>query len=349
MNADRQPAACPLPVETTDVVTLAHGEGGRLSRQLIRERIVSQFGSSREAMADAADIGTVDGSLAMTTDSFVVSPLFFPGGDIGSLAVYGTANDLAVSGARPLWLTLSLIIEEGFSLQTLDRVIESVRQAAALCEISVVAGDTKVVPVGAADGLFINTAGVGRFLEPRMSGLGGIEAGDAILVSGPIGKHGMAVMSSREGFGFTPPLQSDSAPLQKRTASLQESLGEDLVTMRDATRGGVAAVLHEWAEASGMTMRLKESAVPVTPDVRGASELLGLDPLYVANEGTFVAVVRPDGIERALDSLRTEGHELAAVIGTVVDTMNTAVVIERMLGTLHPLDEPAGAPLPRIC
>jgi hydrogenase expression/formation protein HypE len=301
-------------------------------------------------MGDAADLGEVNGSIAITTDSFVVSPLFFPGGDIGSLAVFGTVNDLAVSGARPLWLTLSLIIEEGLPLATFDRVIASIAAAANQCDVRIVAGDTKVVPAGAADQIFINTTGVGLLTEPKLAGAACIDEDDVLLASGPIGKHGIAVMAERHKLGFSPPPESDSAPLHEVTAALHRALGNDLVAMRDATRGGVAAVMHEWADASGKTMALEESSIPVSGEVRGACELLGLDPLYVANEGTFLAAVKPHASVQAIEVLHSfPAFHWAVRVGHATAAMNTAVVIRRLLGSLQPVDEPAGAPLPRIC
>jgi hydrogenase expression/formation protein HypE len=350
MSESFQPS-CPIGSDNPkDCVSLAHGEGGRLMRSLIRDRIATVLGSTSQDLGDAADLGETPGSLAITTDSFVVSPLFFPGGDIGSLAVFGTVNDLAVAGAKPLWLTLSLIIEEGLPLATFDRVIACIAAAAKQCDVRIVAGDTKVVPAGAADQVFINTTGVGQLAEPKLAGAARIEDKDVLLVSGPIGKHGIAVMTERHNLGFSPPPESDSAPIHEVAAALHQTLGNDLVAMRDATRGGVAAVMHEWAEASGTTMSLEESAIPVTGDVRGACELLGLDPMYVANEGTFLAAVKPHASERALQVLRSFPRFRSAVaIGHATAAMNAAVVIQRLLGSLQPVDEPAGAPLPRIC
>jgi len=320
-------------------------------RKLIRERIVARLdtGWLRE-MHDAARLPPVEGPLAFTTDSFVVSPLFFPGGDIGSLAVYGTVNDLAVSGAEPLYLTLSVIIEEGLPFAMLDRALDSVARAANRVGIPIVAGDTKVVPRGAADGLFLNTAGIGRVIEPGPAGPGSIAPDDVLLVTGPIGRHGMAVLSAREGLALEPSPTSDSAPLADAAKALRDRIGTGVRAMRDATRGGVTAVLHEWAEASGLTLSIDECDVPVSPVVRGACELLGIDPLHVANEGTMVVAVAAESAAGALDTLRgipeTAG---AAIMGRAVRRRGAAVTIRRALGREQPLDEPAGAPLPRIC
>lgn len=339
---------CPIASNSSARVQLAHGEGGRLMRKLLREHIVPILGM--HTLNDAAVCGPIDGAIAVTTDSFVVDPLFFPGGDIGSLAVCGTVNDLAVSGADPLWLTLSLIIEEGLPIALLERVVRSVADAARQCDVQVIAGDTKVVPRGAADQLFINTTGIGVKRQPAELSCTALCPSDALLVSGPIGQHGMAVLVAREQLNLTPLPVSDCAPLHVACATLRDELGADLRAMRDATRGGVSAVLHEWSEASGTTMKLSESLLPISPEVRGACELLGLDALHVANEGTFVAAVAPHAVDRAIAALRAvQVSSQARVIGEVIERGRAAVVIERLFGRLHPVDEPAGAPLPRIC
>jgi hydrogenase expression/formation protein HypE len=342
---------CPISTKVDDCVQLAHGEGGRLMRQLIQQRIIAGLGAvSAGDMEDATLLDRIDGSLAITTDSYVVTPRFFPGGDIGSMAVYGTVNDLAVRGAEPLWLTLALIIEEGLPLAELSRIIDSVANAARRCGVKIVAGDTKVVPRGAADGLFINTTGIGRMREPWPVGSAGIQVGDALVVSGPIGQHGIAVLSAREDLGFDPLPISDSAPLMHTTQALQQALGEHLRAMRDATRGGVAAVLHEWAEASGNSMQVEEKSIKTTAIVRGVCELLGLDPLYIANEGTLVVAVSGAHVDATLSLLQSiDAHRDAAILGTVTERTISAVCVKRMLGRLQPLDEPLGAPLPRIC
>jgi hydrogenase expression/formation protein HypE len=320
-------------------------------RKLVRERIIAVLGGGLLlSMDDAASLPAIDGGLAITTDSFVVTPLFFPGGDIGSLAVYGTANDLAVSGALPLYITLSLIIEESFPLPVLDRVLESVRQAAARTRVQIVAGDTKVVPRGAVDGLFINTTGVGQLIEPILAGPKALCEGDELIVTGPIGRHGIAVLCAREELALVPSPQSDCAPLVEAAFLLRERLGTDVRAMRDATRGGVGAVLHEWAEASNLTLAVNERDVPVSPDVRGACELLGLDPLHVANEGTMIVAVRPGRSDEAVAALRQLSEMAqAARIGTVQVRRAAPVTIRRLLGREQPLDDPLGTPLPRIC
>jgi hydrogenase expression/formation protein HypE len=344
--------ACPVPVAPdSERITLAHGEGGRLMRKLVRDRILSKLDSDAlRSMDDAAHLPAIDGPLAMTTDSFVVSPLFFPGGDIGSLAVYGTVNDLAVSGARPLYLTLSLIVEEGLPLALFDRVIQSIAEAAEKSGVQVVAGDTKVVPRGAADGLFINTTGVGQLVDPVPPGPGALCEGDELIVTGPCGRHGIAVLCAREELELAPPPLSDSAPLLRAAERLRDRLGPRLRAMRDATRGGVAAVLHEWADVSGLTLAIDENDLPVSHAVRGVCELLGLDPLHVASEGTMVIAVERTAAEDALAALRKLSETAdASRIGTVKVRQLVPVAIRRTLGADQPLDDPLGAPLPRIC
>jgi hydrogenase expression/formation protein HypE len=341
---------CPVPDDSGDRVLLAHGEGGSLMRRLLAEHILPGLGHHPAApLDDAAVMPRIDGPLVVSTDAFVVSPLFFPGGDIGTLAVYGTVNDLAVRGAQPLWLTLALVLEEGLPLATLDRVVKSIAAAARRCGVTVVAGDTKVVPRGAADGLFITTTGIGRLAELSPLGPTTIEVGDVLLVSGPVARHGIAVLAVREEMGFDPPPRSDCGPLLDLIASLRAA-GIRPRAMRDATRGGVTAVLHEWARDCGRTLVVEESSVPLTADVRGVCELLGLDPLSVANEGTMVVVVGRDDVERTLSALRSAtGGEHATRIGEVRAAGVVPVVVRRALGREQPLIEPSGAPLPRIC
>jgi hydrogenase expression/formation protein HypE len=285
----------------------------------------------------------------MTTDSSVVSPLFFPGGDIGSLAVYGTVNDLAVTGAAPRWISLAFILEEGLEMAVLERVLASVAAAARRADVFVVTGDTKVVPRGTADKLFINTTGIGELVAAPPSGPRALEVGDELIVTGPIGRHGIAVMAAREGLDFDPPPESDSAPLAAAVAELRRA-EVPVRAMRDATRGGLGAVLHEWAEASGRTLAIDERLLPVTPEVRGACELLGLDPIHVANEGTMVVAVPAGHVERAINVLRNVPETAKSVrFGRVEPQGLAAVVVARGAHQTIPLDEPVGAPLPRIC
>jgi hydrogenase expression/formation protein HypE len=331
-------------------VTLAHGEGGRLMHRLLRERVLPVLrGAASGLDGDAAVLPPSTGEQAFTTDSFVVSPLFFPGGDIGKLCIFGTVNDLAVAGARPLWISLSLIVEEGLPLAVLDAVLASAAAAAREAGVTVVAGDTKVVHRGAADGLFINTAGIGALVAPRWAGPGSLQPGIELLVSGPIGCHAVAVMAAREHLMLQPAPQSDCASLVGACEALRAAR-VPVVAARDATRGGVAAVLHEWASASGCTMAVDELRVPVTAEVRGACELLGLDPLHAANEGTMVVAVHKGCSDRAVEALRgVSGGQGAAHIGQVRVQGVSPVVVQRGLGRYMPLDEPQGAPLPRIC
>ena len=298
---------------------------------------------------DAARLPPTGGPIAFTTDSFVVSPLFFPGGDIGTLAVFGTVNDLIVAGAKPLWLSLSLIIEEGLPMDVLRRVLQSVAESAELAGIAVVAGDTKVVPRGAADQLFLNTSGIGELLEPIPPGPAAMEVGDELLVTGNVGQHGVAILACRENLGFEPPPQSDCASLWPAAQALREA-GIPIRTKRDATRGGVGAVLHEWASACGHTLAIESSAIPVSPEARGICELLGLDPLFLANEGMMVVAVPSGTADQALTALhRCPQYKSAQRIGIVRARSVSPVVIRRSLGNEQALDEPIGPALPRIC
>jgi hydrogenase expression/formation protein HypE len=321
-----------------------------LTRELIAKHITPRFCNAvLDELSDAARLPRIDGEIAFATDSFVVSPLFFPGGDIGSLAVTGTLNDLSVAGAEPLWLSVSLILEEGLPLETLDRVLQSLAETTRRAAVQVVAGDTKVVPRGAADKMFINTSGIGRYLGSIRSDVKILQPGDALIVTGPIGQHGMAVLAARESFGLQSEIVSDCAWLGPAVQALANA-GVSVRAMRDATRGGVAAVLHEWAIASGYTLRVEEKKIPVQPEVRGMCELLGLDPLFVANEGTMLIAVAPNEVERALAVLQQiPVARQAACIGQVMQRDLAPVTVVRSLGREVPLDEPAGAFLPRIC
>jgi hydrogenase expression/formation protein HypE len=350
-------SVCPTPIfGDGDLVTLAHGEGGRLSRRLIVERIWPTLGigrsqaSSAADLSDAAPLPPLPNGGVFSTDSFVVTPLFFPGGSIGSLAVFGTVNDLAVAGGRPRWLSLSLILEEGLALTTLDRVLADVARCAAEAGVAVVTGDTKVVPRGAVDQLFITTAGVGEWLWEEPLGPSCLRPGDNLLVSGPIGRHGVAILAAREELGFIPAPESDCGSLVEPIMRLW-SAGLRPRSMRDATRGGVAAVLHEWAASSGLTMRLEQQRLPVSEVTLGVCELLGLEPLHVANEGTMVLAVSPDQtapVVEVLSGCPQTAH--VTVVGQVMERSSGApVLVHHGFGREQPLDEPLGAPLPRIC
>lgn len=343
--------SCPIPTTgDSDRVTLAHGEGGRVSRRFIRDHILSRFeNEALRRLDDSAGLDLPQSAISFTTDCYTVSPLFFPGGDIGQLAVFGTVNDLAVSGAEPLWLSLGLIIEEGVSIRLIDQVLDSIQAAARIAEIQIVTGDTKVVPRGAADQLYINTAGIGQRVLNAPKGAASLQDGDAIIVSGPIGRHGAAILCARENLDFSPPPASDCAPL---TAPLMALMRSNLTprAIRDATRGGVAAVLHEWAEAAQLSCTVIDQEIPVSPPVRAVSELLGLDPLHLANEGTFVLATTRDDVTATLDLLHQFEVSAGAVeVGAIRRRQTAAVSIIRVSGREVPVEDPPGAPLPRIC
>lgn len=343
---------CPIPLsEESPRIKLGHGEGGGLMRQLLQKHIFPCVDASAQTShGDSATLAAGKGDLTVTTDSYVISPLFFPGGNIGNLSVFGTLNDLAVSGAQPAFLTLSLILEEGFPIELLEYILKCAAESASEQGVSIVTGDTKVVPWGAADGLFVNTAGVG--FRPPETRLGPefIQEDDELIVTGPIGQHGMAVLCSREEIAFDPAPVSDCGPVSRMAEKLLRELGPKLHSMRDATRGGVAAVLHEWADTAGQTLTVNEPDLPLTPAVRGSCELLGLDPLHVANEGTMVVAVAAGSGAEAVECLKQlpEGRG-AKLIGNVEPRGFAPVTISRALGHKQPIDEPMGAPLPRIC
>lgn len=350
--------ACPIEItSSSERITLAHGEGGRQMRELLERSILPHLSEDdRLALGgDSAVLSPAEGALAFTTDSYVVTPLFFPGGDIGRLAVFGTVNDLVVAGAEPLAISLSLILEEGLPTEILQHVMRSAGAAAREAGVDVVTGDTKVVPRGAVDGLFLNTSGVGRFPDQPPPGPAALEVGDELVVSGPVGRHGIAILTAREQLGFDPPPETDCACLLEPVRRLRDAgllSGPDcaVVAMRDATRGGVAAVFHEWALASGHTLTINEAAVPVTPEVRGASELLGLDPLQIACEGTMLIATRNGLGERTAAVLRgCHVSSRATLIGEARDRTVCPVTVCRVLGRELPLDEATEGLLPRIC
>ncbi|WP_024326720.1 hydrogenase expression/formation protein HypE [Thioalkalivibrio sp. AKL19] len=333
---------------TTDVVRLTHGGGGRMQAKLLDEVILPALGARALGAADAAVLDAPGGRLAMTTDSFVVRPLFFPGGDIGRLAVHGTINDLAMAGARPLWLTLGLILEEGLPLDDLRRVLASVQAAAEECGVRVVAGDTKVVETGHGDGVYINTSGVGAVREGTRIDPAAIRPGDVLLASGDLGRHGVAILAAREHLGLEPAIPSDSASVAEAVAALLEA-GVPVHALRDPTRGGAVAALQELSDASGCRLVLDDAAIPVREDVHGACEILGLDPLHSACEGRFLAAVPADYADRALSVLRSVPVAAGAVaIGRAEP--GEAVVIRRLAtGVERRVILPAGEQLPRIC
>jgi hydrogenase expression/formation protein HypE len=342
--------ACPLPTSEKKTVQLAHGGGGRLMQQLIRDVFVRSFGDPLSThLHDGATWPQSEGTLAFTTDSYVVQPLFFPGGDIGSLAVHGTVNDLAMCGAKPLWLSAGFILEEGLAMETLQRIVDSMALAAKEAGVSIVTGDTKVVDKGKGDGLFINTAGIGVVPPGVKIGPRQVAPGDAILVSGDLGLHGVAVLSVREGLSFSGDIASDSAPLHRVVADLIAA-GIEIHCLRDLTRGGLASALNEIASASGMKLSIDERAIPVRSEVQGACEVLGLDPLYVANEGRFVAFVPEAQADQALSIMRRHAVASGAMrIGEVSGRESPIVVLKTVLGTHRILDLLSGEQLPRIC
>lgn len=330
-------------------ILLGHGSGGRLMHELIRSSFGPAFGIA--SVSDAALLEIPKGNkLAFTTDSYVVSPIFFPGGSIGDLAVNGTINDLAVSGATPLYLSAGFVIEEGFMLSDLQAIISDMARAAQSAGVRIVAGDTKVVERGKADGIFITTSGVGVVPEEISLSTDNIHAGDAVLVSSHIGNHGIAVMAKRSGLTFEPALASDTAPLNKITQAMLQNDPSSVRVMRDPTRGGLATTLKEFAEAAGCAIEIWEGNVPVLPQVAGACDLLGLDPLYVANEGILVAVVRADMAEYHIALMREICPGCGAVhIGVIKDAPSGAVMLRTMLGGSRLLDMLQGEQLPRIC
>lgn len=343
--------ACPLPLREHREITLAHGSGGKLTRELVENLFLPHFRNPLlEPLNDGAvfDIGGI--RLAFSTDSHVIHPLFFPGGDIGSLAVHGTVNDLAMCGAEPLYLSVGFIIEEGLPMADLERIVRSMRAAADEAGVSLVTGDTKVVERGKADRLFINTSGIGRIPAGVNPGPARIRPGDRILVSGPIAVHGIAILSVREHLAFETEVQSDTAPLNGLVADMFRTNMEGIHCLRDPTRGGVSGALTEIAGASGCGMILQESSIPVDEQVRGACEILGLDPLHVANEGKLLAVVAEDAVESVLKALRSHplGRE-AAEIGRVVPEHPGMVILNTRIGGTRVVEPLTGDQLPRIC
>jgi hydrogenase expression/formation protein HypE len=342
--------SCPLPLPARDRILLGHGSGGKLSGELLKDIFLPALGNPVLNRLEDQAIVSLDGTrLAITTDSFVVKPLFFRGGDIGSLAVHGTINDLAMGGAEPLWLSAAFILEEGLPTETLRRVVASMHQAAASANVPIVTGDTKVVEKGSADGLFINTTGIGRVRDGVMLSASQAQPGDAVLVSGFLGDHGIAILAEREGLQFETQVQSDSAALHTLVACLLEATAE-VRCLRDPTRGGLSSTLNEIAASSKVGMELNETAIPVREEVRGACEMLGLDPMYVANEGKLVAVVAAGAAQTALQAL--QAHPLgkdAAIIGHVTADHSHMVVMRTPFGTTRIVDMLAGDQLPRIC
>ena len=342
---------CPAPIRQYPNVVLAHGGGGRMTQQLIENVFMPAFGNDfLGARHDGAALDINAGKIAFTTDSYVIQPLFFPGGNIGELAVNGTVNDLAMCGAKPLYLSAGFIIEEGLPMETLRRVAQSMKNAAEAAGVQVVTGDTKVVDRGKGDGIFINTAGIGRIVAVQTIAPASVRSGDAVILSGDIGRHGIAIMAFREGLEFESVIESDCAPLNGMVLSLIEA-GIEIHCLRDLTRGGLAGALVEIAEAAGIQCEIIESAVPVREDVRGACEILGFDPLYVANEGRFAAFVPEREAERALGILRSRpSGQDAQIIGHVLKDASPGLVAMRsIIGATRIVDMISGEQLPRIC
>jgi len=332
-----------------DRILLAHGSGGRLSHDLVEKLFVPLLKNPLLDKLDDSAVFELSGRLAFTTDSYVVNPIFFPGADIGKLAVCGTVNDLAMSGARPLYLSLSLVIEEGLPLAELQRVMTSLRMAAEEAEVKVITGDTKVVNRYSADKLFINTAGIGIVPPGVDISSSNARPGDKVILSGPVGEHGIAVLSQREGLQFSVPIESDCAPLQKLVAQMLEA-SDRIHCLRDPTRGGLASTLNELAEQSGVGIRIEEERIPVRDAVQAACELLGFDPLHVACEGRLVAVVPMADAESVLDKmLGNQYGTRSAIIGEVVAEHPGRVVMSTSLGASRLIEMPVGELLPRIC
>lgn len=333
-----------------DKILLAHGNGGKYSQKLVKELFQRYLGNEYlDQMNDAAVFAAPGDDLAFTTDSFVVSPLVFPGGDIGKLAVCGTVNDLAVSGARPLYLSAGFIIEEGFAMETLEKIVASMAETAREAGVQIITGDTKVVPRGHVDGLFINTSGIGAMLPGIYVGGSCARAGDLVVINGTIGDHGMTIMATRSDLDIIADMKSDCAPLNNLILELLQAVPEIRV-LRDPTRGGVATTLTEIAQQSKVGIALEETALPVKASVRATCDLLGLDPLYLANEGKFLAVIPPESIDRALSVLRKHplGRE-AAVLGEVAGTPPGKVYMKTAIGGKRMVDMLVADQLPRIC
>ncbi len=341
---------CPMPLVARDHVSLGHGSGGKLSAELMREVFLPAFrNQTLERLEDQATVTIGNTRIAMTTDSFVVKPLFFRGGDIGSLAVHGTVNDLAMGGATPLFLSVAFIIEEGFSMESLRRITASLGRAASECGVQVITGDTKVVDKGSGDGVFINTTGLGVMPEGIYLSAGEARPGDAVILSGFIGDHGIAILAEREGLEFDSPVESDSAPLHTLVAHMLQTT-RAIRCLRDPTRGGVSSSLNEIAAQSGVGILLEEETIPVRDEVRGACEMLGLDPMYVANEGKLLAIVDPAAARELVAAMRQHPLGLEARrIGTVTESDPGWVTMRTPLGTTRIVDMLSGDQLPRIC
>ena len=342
--------SCPVPILSHDTVQLAHGAGGKLSNEMIDKIFLPRFSNTTlEKMEDQAILENPGGRIAFSTDTFVVDPIFFPGGNIGDLAINGTVNDVAMSGAQPKFLSVGFILEEGLPFETLHRIVLSMEAAAKLAGVQVVAGDTKVVNRGSCDKLFINTTGFGFVPDGVNISAANLRPGDKIILSGTIADHGMAVMTSREGLSFQSTVKSDTAGLNHLVNDMIAT-SNDIHALRDPTRGGLATSLNEFAATSNVGIQLEDDRIPVRDDVRGACEILGIDPLYVANEGKLVAVV-PANIAEAMLAVMKKNPlgEHAAIIGEVTDSHPGVVALRTGLGANRIVDMPVGEQLPRIC
>ncbi len=343
-------SSCPMPIMEHDTIQLAHGSGGKLSADLISELFLPLLGNDiLNLLEDQAILQVPEGRLAFTTDSFVVDPIFFPGGNIGDLAINGTVNDICMSGAQPLGLSAGFILEEGLPIKDLHRIVSAMAEAAEQAQVTIVTGDTKVVDKGSCDKIFINTTGIGCVPKDVTISAGSIQAGDKIIISGTVADHGMAIMTSREDLSFETRIKSDSAALNSLVARMLEA-STAIRAMRDPTRGGVATTLNEFARSSQIGITLFGEQIPLLPEVRGACEILGIDPLYVANEGKLITIAAPEEAEKILEAMRQ--HPLgrqAAIIGEAVSDHPGMVTMETGLGASRIVDMPVGEQLPRIC
>ena len=348
---DSEDINCPLPITKHDRIQLSHGSGGQMSDDLISKLFVWAFDNDELNKQDDSAVLNLDNQrLSFSTDSYVVDPIFFPGGNIGDLAVNGTVNDVAMAGAKPLFLSCGCIIEEGFPLEDLKKIVISMKVAAANAGVKIVTGDTKVVNKGKGDKIFINTSGIGIIEHDYNIGADCLQPDDMIILSGPIADHGVSILSKREGLSFNTPIESDSAPLNEMVLAVLKAGGESVHAFRDPTRGGVAATLNEFAKKSNVGIRIKQEFIPVNGPVQGACEILGLDPLYVANEGKMIVIVKKDKAKDVLEALQsyTLGKD-AAIIGDVVSEKPGMVQLQTLLGTWRIVDMPVGEQLPRIC
>jgi hydrogenase expression/formation protein HypE len=338
---------CPLPMQKYPRILLAHGGGGKLMRQLIEEMFLVTFKQPNQIEHDSAVLNINSNKIAFTTDSYVVNPLFFPGGNIGSMAVYGTVNDLAMAGATPLYLSLSFILEEGLEISTLWEVVKSIKNAAEISKVNIVTGDTKVVEKGKGDGIFINTSGIGIIEHNLAINPLSIQPDDAIIISGDIGQHGIAIMAVRENLEFETSIKSDSAPVAEIVLELLNA-GIEIHCLRDLTRGGLASALNEIAFSANLEITINETSINIKDEVQGACEILGFDPIYVANEGRFIAFIPQKDVQKTLDILQAKNSD-ASLIGSVNKSSNSIVIMNSKIGGKRIVDMLSGEQLPRIC